>query len=167
MTVDTQVVMCHGRHCVFNSAERHAHNERNSLAQLGYRYSAGSVSLLIWKNISQQSMNYSEYQWLVFGTLLEHFDFTTRNIICLLFYTGLRALVNTLLNSGLHRKRKISLLADRLQDACKTLSVSLSHSLPLSVSLLSPEMKYVWEHRTVVNIWCKWSGTEKRTSTRK
>ena len=136
MTVDTQVVMCHERHCVFNSDERHAHNERNSLAQVGYRYSGGSVSLLIWKNISQQSMNYSEYQWLVFGTLLEHFDFTTSSIICLLFYTGLRAPVNTLYNSGFHRKRKISLLADKLQDGLCFMDLT-NMRVKLSLSLFS------------------------------
>jgi len=124
------------RHCVFNSDERHAHYERNSHAQQGYRYNRGSVSLLIWKNISQQSMNYSEYQWLVFGTLLEHFDFTTRSIICLLFYTGLRALVNTVMNSGFHRNRRISLLDDKLQNGLCFMDLT-NMRVKLSLSLFS------------------------------
>jgi len=147
-------------HCIFNSDKRHVHYERNLHAHLGYQYNVGSVLLQIWKNISQQSLNCSEYEWLVFGTLLEHFDFTTSSIICLLFYTGLRAVVNTVLNSGFYTSRKISrwvLLHGRDEYARKT----------LSLSLLSPEMRYVWEHSTVVNIWCKRSGTDKTTSTRK
>lgn len=129
------------RQRIFNSDERQVHYERNSHAPLGYRCNGGSVSLLIWKNISQQLTDYSEYQWLVFGTLLEHFDFTTRSIIWLLFYTGLRALVNTVLNSGFHTNRRISLLVERLQDGLCFMDLT-NMRVKLSLSLLFSRPKW-------------------------
>jgi hypothetical protein len=72
---------------------------------------------------------------------LAHYWNTSISLI--LFYTGLRALVHAVKNSEFHRKRRISLLAETLQDGLCFIDLTY---VRVKISLLSPEMKYVWEY---------------------